>query len=205
MGFASLAEVLSGWTGTIAVTYGGITTTITPYVRESVASLWARTIAQVYADSGLTMTISTSGSDTTITTSASCTITLTGNTATRTDYDSGPYTNTSFPSDGNGYLGRYVPTRGLRLDGPAWSVELGRSTSTGSAGFAGPMIGGTATLTMWSSFADTWANEDLEGVYDVWHDGRIFGRGRIDSIRRERMGRLSDQVVMRADFHGCTE
>lgn len=207
MGFAALAEVLSGWTGTIAVTYGGVTTTVTPYVRESVASLFARLVAQVYADSGLALSVRVSTDDPFVAVSASSAfdLTLSGTCESRSGLTDGPYSGATSYEGVAGVASLYVPTRGLRLDGPAWSVEVGRPTSTGSAGYAGPMIGGTAQLTMWSSFADTWANEDLEGVYDVWHDGRIFGRGRIDSIRRERMGRLSNQVVMRADFHGCTE
>lgn len=207
MGYAALAEVLTGWTGTIAVTYSGTTTTITPYLRESVASLFARLIVQVREDSGFALLLTLAAPDQiTISAAATFSMSLTGNCGTRTDYDTGPYSGAaSYASDANVYTGAYVPTRGLRLDGITHGQDTGRATSTGASGYAGPLEMGSARLRMWSTFADTWANEDIQGVYDVWHDGRILGRGRIDSITRTRMGRLSDQVVMECDFAGCVE
>lgn len=213
MGYAALAEVLAGWTGTIAVTSSGTTVTVTPHLRESVASLFARVAQESYAKLGVTLGVSVydlgGGGEAVlrITATSTVTITFTGNCGARTDYDSGPYTGTDLPSEGvgSGPTGVYVPTRGLALDGSTYGGGEGRAVSTGAYGFAGPAEAGNARLRMWSSFSDTWGNEDLEGVYDVWHDGRILGRGRIDSVTRTRMGRLSNQVVMSCEFQGCTE
>lgn len=207
MGYAALAEVLTGWTGSIAVTYSGTTTTITPYLRESVASLFARLIQRVEIESGLDLSIEVFASEQLrVYAASSFDMATSGNVATRTDYSDLTYAGAAtYLSVSDGYTGRYVPFHGLRLDGITHGQGAGRAVSTGAAGYAGPLEMISARLRMWSIFADTWANEDIQGVYDVWHDGRILGRGRIDTMTRTRMGRLSDQVVMECEFSGCVE
>jgi len=203
VGSATLEIVTTGWTGTIALTYSGVTVTVTPRTRESIASLFARLVHDVYTQAGLALSVT--GGQLVVSAASAFDLVVSGTCETRSQFTTGGYTGASRYTAEDTSTGTYVPTLGLRLDGVTSQQDAGRSVSTGASGFAGPLTMGTTRLRMWSSFADTWANEDVSGVYDAWHDGRILGRGRIDSVTRTRMGRLSDRVVMEADFAGCVE
>ena len=60
MGVASLAKALASWTGSLSVTYGAKTVTVTPRTRESVASLVARLVSDVAGATGLALVVSVS-------------------------------------------------------------------------------------------------------------------------------------------------
>lgn len=187
MGYGALAPVSSGWTGTI--TAHGVT--VTPRARESVASLFTRLAYEVAAatTNRLTMSVS-SGGIITVSSTATFSLVVTSNTATRTGF-TGSYTSASSYTAATAYTGAYVPTLGLRVDNGAWVQTVGQQVSDGSLGYAGPLSVGRCEVTMWTSFSDAWTNEDTPtGVYDVWHDGRVFARLCIDTARRVPPGRL---------------
>jgi hypothetical protein len=187
MGYGAIAPVSSGWTGSISA--HGVT--VTPRARESVASLIARLIYEVAAATAYRMSASISSSGiVTLSSSATFALTVTSNTATRTGF-TGVYTSASSYTAATAYTGAYVPTLGLRVDNGAWVQTVGEQVSDGSLGYAGPLSVGRCELTMWTSFSDAWTNEDTPtGVYDVWHDGRVFARLCIDTARRTPPGRL---------------
>lgn len=214
MGLPALALVQSGWTGSIAVTYGGITTTVTPERRESYASLFARVAHAVYVDSGLSLHIESVAADQIrVVGSAAFDLTLTGNCAERTDFEAGPYTAiTDQLSDANTPEGHHFPLHGQRLEGALLTSPAGTATSGGTYGHTTPQGLGRTTLRAWAPVggatpaANAWTIETITGVYDVWCDGRILGRVRIDGWQRSPMGmRRSDYCELVADVQGVVE
>jgi hypothetical protein len=200
MGYGALAPVSSGWTGTI--TAHGVT--VTPRARESVASLFARLAYEVAAATTNRLTVSvSSGGIITVSSTATFSLVASSNTATRTGF-TGTYTSASSYTAATAYTGAYVPTLGLRVDNGAWVQTVGQQVSDGSLGYAGPLSVGRCEVTMWTSFSDAWTNEDTPtGVYDVWHDGRVFARLCIDTARRVPPGRLRTGA-MELRFAGAT-
>jgi len=201
MGYGALAPVSAGWTGTI--TAHGVT--VTPRPRESVASLIARLVSQVFISTGYQLTVSTSSSGViTISSTATFSIVTTSNTATRTGF-TGSYTSASTYTAATAYTGAYVPTLGLRCNNGAWVSTTGHAVSDGSLGYAGPLSIGRCEVQMWTSFADAWANEDTPtGVYDVWHDGRVLARVCIDAVQRRPISRYLRDTAMLLTLSGAT-
>lgn len=192
---AALAKVSTGWAGSIAVTFGGVTTTVTPRTRESCISIAARLAADTYVDSGLSLVFAALASDQwQATGSAAFSMALAGGINTSLDFDSGPYSGaSSYISDANGITGLYTPLYGLRLDGTEVATDSGHAVSSGVSGDAGLVVGARTSLHIWTDYADAWDREVLLlGVYDVFHDGRVFGRVRIDGWRRTAMGKRRD-------------
>lgn len=204
MGYGALAGVLSGWTGTIAA--HGVT--ITPRPRESVASLIARLVAGVATATSDRLTVSvSSGGVLTISSTSTFTLTVTSGTATRTGY-TGTYTGATSYTAATAYSSRYVPTLGLRADNGAWVSSTGGPVADGSMGVGGILEPGRCEVTMWTSFADAWAAEGVIrlGVYDVWHDGRIFARLCVDTIRRTAPSKLrTTEMMLRLSGSTVTE
>jgi hypothetical protein len=196
MGYAATALVRTGWTGTIAVVSGGGTTTITPRTRESVASLIARLVHGCYVDQALTLTVSVSSTGViTLAGSASFAMVVSGTVATLTGF-TGTYLVGASYTAASAYTNAWVPTLGLRLDGTMLGTGEGRITSSGGLqAVSALMEGQQTTLRAWTSHADAWTAEDDSGVLDVWHDGRIFGRVRLDSWTRRPMGRQRNTTV----------
>ena len=203
MGSAALASVVSGWTGTIAA--HGVT--ITPRPRESVASIIARLVAGVATETTDRLTVSVSSSGVlTLSSTSTFTLTASGTTATRTGY-TGSYTAASTYTAASAYSNRYVPSVGLRVDAGGWVTTIGAPVADGSIGHGGVPTIGRCEVTMWTSFSDAWAAEGvLRGTYDVWHDGRIFARVCMDSMRRTAPGRLrSGTMVLSLSGQTVTE
>lgn len=196
MGSAYLSQVLAGWTGTVAVTVGSTTTTITPRLRESVASLWARIIAGVYVDSAVSLAFVVIAIDfANVSCASNFTLTLTGNCATRLDMASGPYgPTTSVTTDGAEMSGVVVPT-GLRS---SLAMAQPSQSSTGDGSYASALWPSltTAQLMMSVSAADAWAYDvSTVGVYDIAADAGLHGRVRIDGWNRAPMGRKRNTLV----------
>lgn len=181
----ALAEVLDGWTGTITV--GGYA--VTPRQSESVASLMARVVAEVYARSRaatgaaltLRVTVSSSGVLSIASGGDAFAVVATSNTATRTGF-TGTYTGAASYTAAGAYTGAWVPSAGLQLDMAQVTVERGEVTLSGSAASVAQPIAMRSTLTAWTTYADTWPSEERTGLYDVWSDGpyllgRVFVEG----------------------------
>lgn len=199
-GLAALSEVLTGWTGSITLSstphLTTFSTTVTPRARESVASLFARLIADACAEQiGLELSMRLLGSDALVIYSdlgATFDMTFAGNCASRCDFDSGPYSGaTEYSSDANLYSGAVVPTYGLRLDSLGLATGQGRATADGSGAQSPTIESGQGTLQLWDTFARCFDwQTDLLGTYDVWHDGRVQGRVRVDGWKQIPPGSL---------------
>ena len=205
MAYSALAEVSAGWTGSVALTYGSASTTVTPRTRESVASLIARLVADGIAECSLYLSVSLTSAGRVVLTgydsdgigsSASLAVfglVWTGATGSFCGFDlgAGTYTGASSYTATDPFTGRWLPTGGLRLEGTGYTTDEGRMVASGAYGSAGIALGDATTLRAWTSHADAWTAEaDVEGVYDVWHEGRVFGRVRVDGWRRAPLGRL---------------
>lgn len=204
MGYACTASVLSGWTG--ALTIGGYV--ITPRSRESVVSLIARAIEEVYvqslASAGVALRLSWSVSSSgvlTVTGDAAFDLSATSNTATRTGF-TGTYTGASTYTAAAAFSGAYVPTSGLSLDLPSLYGTEGGAVADGTLAWAGPEQPARATLTLWTSYADAWPAELQSGEVDVWRDGHILGRVFVERYRRVPPSTLLRDGVMQVRGEG---
>lgn len=218
MAYAALAEVAAGWTGSVALTYGSASTTVTPRTRESVASLVARLVADALSDCGLVLSVSLTsagrvvltGRDTSAT-PATFGLVWAGTAGSFCGFDlgAGTYTGGASYTATDPYTGRWLPSDGLRVDGTGLATDLGRAVSTGAYASSGAMAGESTTIRAWTTHADAWTVEDdIVGVYDAWHDGRVFGRYRIDGWTRAPLGRLRTTAplyLLSADAQAVTE
>lgn len=206
MGYAVLSLVRSGWTGTAVLTYSGITTTITPRTRESVASIVVRLAAEVYVDSGLSLTIaSLDDTSLSLTAASAFSLTLTGTIESRSGLINGPYSAVTQANGDPTDVDRAALT-GVRAEAPTLLVPTGQPTGSGGYGHAhAPQLGRTR-LRWWTTADQVWGDETASGVYDLWQDGRIFGRYRIDGWRRVPMGKRRDTAIeLVADVQAVTE
>lgn len=185
VGYGALATVLSGWTGTVTV--AGVATS--PETYDSAASLLARVVERMrFYGTTLTLSVSSSGVIT-ITSASAVTISFSGNCGTRTGFTAGPYTSVASATGASAYTGAYVPTYGLRLDGPLFATRDGAEVASGAYAAAPARAWGEATLQAVDTFAGAWGAEDDDPiVVDYWHDGRVIGRGLRGAYSRKRRG-----------------
>lgn len=207
MELATFAEVLTGWTGSVAITVGATTTTVTPLTRESVASLFARLAHDVYVDSGLALTVKPIANDQ-LQVSAASTFDMAydGNCGTRCDYPYGPYAGqTVYLSDQTVVTGR-IPAYGVSVEGDDLGASTGRVLASGAYAVQGVADPAHASLIVFTTFADAWDFESaVVGLYDLWVDGRLIGRYHIDAWKRTRRGKLHNQVALTADAQAVSE
>lgn len=193
--YAAIGEVLSGWTGTL--TAGGVT--VTPRARESVVSLLCRLVQEVYTQSpttlGQTLRLSWSLSSTGVVTLAgdsAFTLAATSNTATRTGFTS-TYTGQSTYTAAAAFAGVYVASSGVALDLPSLYDTEGSAVADGTLAWTGPEQPARATLSLWTTYAESWSAELLRGEYDVWGKDRMLGR-----VFVERFARVPPSRILRS-------
>lgn len=203
-GYQCTGSVLTEWTG--ALTVGGYV--ITPRSRESVVSLMGRVVEEVYvaslAATGTALRISWSVSSTgvlTITGDAVFVVSATNNTATRTGF-TGTYTGATTYTAAGAFSGAYVPTVGLMLDLPSLYTTEGGAVADGTLAWSGPENPARATLTLWTSYADSWPAELQSGEVDVWGKGRLLGRVYVERYRRVPPSTLLRDGVMQVQGEG---
>lgn len=198
MGYSSLARVLTGWTGTIVwadVSSG----TFTPFTRESVASVMARLVYEMTVSGQTGVTIEVTAAGLVTIGGAAPDFTFTGNIATRTGFTAGggiysgggPYVAAS------SFSGAYVPAYGLRLADPLLATSRGAHVGSGAAGVSPVMVSGASRLMLWHSAITV---PDMSYEYDVWHDGRVFGRVLAKSFVRVPMSTLRTVSTTRIDL-----
>lgn len=190
MGLAALAEVMDGWTGSITVTVGASSVVVVPGTRESVASLWTRVQMRARAELGLGLVVTLTAEDQSqADADAVFDMVLAGNCATRTDFDAGPYSGAaSYLSDGNTPDGLILPSKGLRLADPMLG-SAGRAAADGTDAAVLMQTAVTSTLRLFTTIQAAAALEAAiaawtqgQQVHDVWHDGRVIARVRIDGM-----------------------
>lgn len=193
-GYAALAEVLTGWTGSITVTVGARSVTVTPSTRESVASLWSRVQMRALAELDLTLAVVMLAADQAIAEADQAfDMTLSGNCASRTDFDSGPYSSlATYTSDANGCDGVIVPAYGMRL-ADAMLTSTGRAVADGSSAAVLVDSGATSRLALMINLSQAVTIEQAiaalthtQQVHDVWHAGRLIQRVRLSGAPTRR-------------------
>lgn len=197
MSYAGLFEVLTGWTGSVAITVGATTITVEPERRESVASLFARIQMRALVELGLELVMSVVGERLSLAADAVFDMALSGNCEDRTKYQSGPYYGLS-----SGYVSddppdnMVVPASGMRLSDPTLSGRAGRAVADGSAAHSS-LQAASLSLTMISTLQAVWAIEaaiaawsSTQQTHDLWFDGRLLARLRFDGapVRRPLTG-----------------
>lgn len=182
MGYGAFARVLTGWTGTIALTYFGTTITVTPMSRDSVASLVARLLAES-ARAGVTLTASVDSSGVlTVTGNDAFDLTLTGTVESRTKLDAGPYSSVTSVTGTGAYANAWVPAKGLRLADPLLATSKGTYSGDDGYGTAPWSVSAGSRVEAWTGAMTL---PDLDGYeHDYWHDGRLFGRVVATNVRR---------------------
>lgn len=211
MGRSALAAVQTGWTGQVSVTFGGRTATVVPRTRESCASLLARLIHDTLAQTELPLAFVIGASSHVLSTTSAGDVfdfASSGTCATRLDLASASSV-ASVSGTATSLSGVWIPTYGVRLDGATLTSEPGRATSDGSAGYSIGARLGTVPLKVTTTHADAWTREaSISGVYDVWCDGVVHARVRVDQWRRSALGRgrtTSVPYLLECDAQGVAE
>lgn len=196
VGYPYLAQVYSGWTGSLVVTYGSSSSTIAPRVRESWASFWGRVVTDCYVELGLTLTVEMIANDQArITGSGTFSMTFSGTLGGITDFGSGPYSGAnSYTSDAN------TPDNVFTVDqvaiGPDLVLRPGRVAADGALAAVGLDAGAPLQILVVASPAFAWGFPTaVSGVYDVAYDARLFARVRIDGWVNRPVGRRRDVLV----------
>lgn len=194
MGLGSLALVQAGWTGTLEYD-GAATVTITPFTRESVASLFARLVHEVLVATGEALALE-AGSDgkITITGLTAFDLVASGNVATRAGF-TGTYTGAATYSGDLAASGIFPPRKGLRLPDPLMATSGRGMVGDGSGGVPGVLSAASSTLQSW----DNGMTMPNEGTYDYWHDGRVFGRVLVTGRRRVPLSSIRTVDTVRVD------
>lgn len=198
-GYGALAGVMTGWTGDLEYDDGTTTVTLVAYRRESVASLFARLVHEVYVQTGerLFVTVSLTG-EITISASVTFDLTLTGTHADRTGF-TGTYTGAASYIADDPYEQGWVADRGMRLDAPLYATGGTRgAVGDGSAGATPTRAPARARYVAWDSVTYLPA---LSREYDYWHDGRLFGRFVVESARLVPLGitRATNNITVEID------
>jgi hypothetical protein len=109
----------------------------------------------------------------------------------------GAYTGATTYTAAAGYANAWTPANGMRLGGVLFAST--KTSATGDGGLAGSpsRISGTARLVAWDSQL---AIADFGHEYDVWHDGRLFGRFIARDVRRVPLGRLRNTTTVSVEI-----
>jgi hypothetical protein len=191
---------MTGWSGTGYYDDGGITVGITAQARDSVASLFARLINDVYVATGATLSVSVSSSgEVTISGPVDFEISFSGNYASRSGF-TGTYAGASSHTADDPYEQGWIADRGMRQDAPLWSTSGERgAVGDGSGATAPTRAPARARYVAWDSVTHL---PDLTREYDYWHDGRLFGRFLVESARLVPLGitRTPDNITVEIDI-----
>lgn len=199
-GYGALAGVMTGWTGTLEYDDGSTTVTVSALRRESVASLVARLVHEVYAQTGELLLVSVSLTGViTISGATAFELAAGSNTAIRTGF-TGVYTGAAAHTADDPYEQGWIADRGMRQDAPLWSTSGERgAVGDGSGATAPTRAPARARYVAWDSVTHL---PDLTREYDYWHDGRLFGRFLVESARLVPLGitRTPDNITVEIDI-----
>lgn len=202
----ALAQVVSGWTGSVSVTYGATTATVTPPGRTSafeVMTALGAEISRVIGGTSHNAWVTSAGVFEMVGGSV-FTVAATGTTEGRlglsgTLSGAAAYT---FPSS---YTGAVIPDYGLRAQSAAITVEDGVSTSTGATARTGGLKSGGGRIFAFDDFSDVFtlsADLDEGETYDahVWRDDDFppLVRLRVRSVRIVRWGAVNNKARLEA-------
>lgn len=207
-----LALVDGGWTGTVALTVSAVAATVTPYARESVASLMRRLASEAERRHGYRLTAWPLANGRLVVaiddSSATFSLSASGTCETRLGFTSPSSAAGAFTTTSAHYGGVY-PETGIRLESALDRTAIGRPYADGLGGTIGLRELGRGRLSIWADYDTSWALESTiaGNTYDVWGGERLFGRVRIpaDLQRSPRSDRLRTLVELSATVQGVAE
>lgn len=197
----ALAPVVAGWTGTLEI--NGLT--IPVHDRDSIAGIFARALSMLRVrddvdDAALrdwSLSVSSTGV-LTIATTGAFDLVASGTLASRSGFSS-TYTGAATYTAATAYDGAVVPSIGIVPPQPALATDEGKPAADGGAGGGSIRKPASGSMQLWGTFAEVYALEastTLRAVFDLWVDGRLFGRWRADKIMRRKAGRRADQAYV---------
>lgn len=197
MGIPYLCGVRSGWTGSISVTYAGVTATVEPSEYDSAPAIFSRLILALRVLTGnLTIAVEmVSPPIFRVSAASDFEMTVTGNVATRLGLTDGFYSGAS-SYEGPDNASNTAYGWAISLDGSAIKSE--RADVSGDGAALGPRrwIAGTVGLKILTQHASVWALEAAFAattirVWDLGIDGRFVARLRLDQpMERRPMTRI---------------
>jgi len=198
----ALAEVVSGWTGSVQTTVGPTTVTVTPKTRDSVASVWERLMRASAGVFGGTWDGWPNGAGRLVITGpATFSLTSSGTTQTRLQ-TTGSYTGATEYTAAAAYHSGTFPTLGIQAELGVTERAGGGVSGSGDYATSGGAKAPTGRVTISSSYANIVALESAlrpAEVHDVWMGGRVISRFWIRSVRRARWGVGADQARLVLD------
>lgn len=195
----ALAPVVAGWTGALEI--NGLT--IPVHDRDSIAGIFSRALSMLRVrddvdDAALrdwSVSVSSAGV-LTIATTGTFDLVASGTLASRSGFSS-TYTGASTYTAAAAYDGAVVPSAGIVPPQPALATDEGKPAADGGAGGGSIRKPAPGSMQVCGAFSEVYAletSEILRGVFDLWVDGRLFGRWRADKIVRRKAGRRADQA-----------
>lgn len=204
---SGLSKVATGWTGSIVVTIGAVSVTLTPGGRESVASLATELCRQCTIVHGGTWRLAvTSSARLALYSSETFNLTISSVAATRFGWAND--TGVTSVVGSTAHYGAYYPAYGIGWGTDGGPDELAAPTSDGSNAGSVRRTTVNRSILAWDAYAASWdAEADIYGVYDVWslgnaspgEDPLIRTRVRIASWSREPLGHLPQHVTLTAN------
>lgn len=200
-GVIGLAKVVTGWTGSISLITGGVTTTITPEARDSAARILIQLVTETARDTGTeTQAWVDSAGKVRIYCAAAWRLASSGTTQTRLDtpasaiYSAGvTFEASSAHSDG------YYPEYGLRVNGAPAAFTTVDPTSAGAYAPSTRLDSRSYSLVGYDTLSNQWDQEvalSNHDTWDLWRDGFYVARLRLGKTTRNRWGSLGTQASL---------
>ena len=200
-GVIGLAKVVTGWTGSVAIVTGGVTTTITPEARDSAARILIQLVTQTARDTGTdTQAWVDSTGKVRIYCAATWRLVSSGTTQSRLDtpsaavYSAGvTFEASSAHSDG------YYPSYGLQVNGAPAAFTTVEPSSAGAYAPAVLLDSRSYSLTGYDTLSNQWDQEvalSNHDTWDLWRDGFYVARLRLGKTTRNRWGSLGTQASL---------
>lgn len=206
---SGLAQVTSGWSGTLTTTVGAVTATLSPPLRTSAAEV-ARELARLSqrTHGGTWQAWVTSAGKLVVEASLAFGLNATGFCATQTGYSAGPYASATSVEATDAHPGGVYPAGGVGADIGGTSLPLGVALGDGSSVALGVLSYASGGLVLEDDHASLMALLPALATgttWDVWDGGRIEGRVRLSGppAVSPRGARL-DLVDLRVDVQVVT-
>ena len=185
-----LAKVLTGWTGSLTVTVGGVPVGITPSEPTSAVELAVRvdTVLTALGAQPHGVQVSEAG---VLVWSAVASFTLAATGVIQTRLNVAASTTATTVTGAGVHADGFYPARGMSIDSPMMATSQA-TTMADAAGSTGALAAvSSARLTANDTLQALWAFEDDFGtdqLWDLWAGGYYRARLRIEQVTRERLG-----------------
>lgn len=185
-----LAKVLTGWTGTLSVQVGATLVPITPSEPTSAIELAMRVDIVLSALGAQPVGVRADGGVLSWSAGVSFTLAATGVIQSRLNVAAST-TGTTVTGAG-AHADGFYPAQGMLVRSPLFASSTASPMSDGSAaGNPLPMVA-TVSIEAHDTLSNLWTLEDdfsSDQLWDLWAGGGYRGRMRINSVKRNRLGK----------------